>query len=157
MTSQPATLVLTAAAMLEDLKTAHEQVRVCIDDMEAVTSACEPDRLQYTKARFNISKASMARRTCFHSICDEISNSASPSELEAIMLLRGEDRLLLGKSAAHVTRWTADTIEADWRGYRTASRSIRREMADQLDREVQFLFPLLEGRGAEFKGRARAA
>lgn len=151
---------LTAADMLEQLRQCHAEVRACSEEMETLTSLPTPDRLAYTTARFRISRASMARRTCFNGICAELSKTASQQEAAVIEQVKQIDRALMGKSADHVMKWTSDAVAADWLGYRNASRRIRGHMAAELQAEENLLFPLLERRSLQAprdRGSSRAA
>jgi formate dehydrogenase maturation protein FdhE len=129
--------------------------------MDAVTRSSTADPLAYTGARFRISKASMGRRSLFNTICADVRKNASPQESAVIEQLATGDRALAGKSAAHVMRWTADAIAADWHGYCQASRQIRKQMAIELDAEASLLFALLERRSCSHWGasppRSKAA
>lgn len=141
---------LTAASdMLRQLRQCHAEVRACFEEMETLTSQPLPDRLAYTTARFRISRASMARRTCFNSVCAELSKNASQQEAAVIQQVKDVDRALMGKSADHVMKWTTDAVAADWLGYRNASRKIRGHMAAELQAEENLLFPLLERRSRQ--------
>jgi hypothetical protein len=46
-------------------------------------------------------------------------------------------------STKHISRWTVAAIQGDWRGYREASRQIRRRMKDCIEAEKRLLYPLL--------------
>lgn len=135
--------------MFEQLKQCHAEVRACFQEMEAVTSQAKADRLAYTSARFRISKASMARRSCFNAICAELSKTATQPEAAVIEQVKQVDRALMGKSATHVMKWTTEAVAADWLGYREASRKIRRHMAAELEAEQNILFPVLERRSLQ--------
>jgi hypothetical protein len=137
---------MTAGVMLNSLRQAHADVRACIDEMEILTSKSTATQLEYTSARFRISKASMARRSLFNSICAEFRKNAVPSEAEIIDQLSTADRELARRSAEHVKQWSTEAVAADWQGYRLASRQIRARMAMELDAEARLLFPLLERR-----------
>lgn len=127
--------------MLRELKHAHAEVRACLHDMEALTSRNSVEKLDYTRARFLISKANMRRRLQFTSICVEICKNASRQEAAIIDQLKAGDRALMGKSAAHAMQWTSEAVGTDWPGYREASRQIRRHMSFELDAEEGLLFP----------------
>ena len=139
-------VILTAATLLSELKQAHAQVRACLQEMETATSRSAADRLEYTRARFHISRASMYRRSRFNQACAELSKNASPQETLIIEQLRAGDRALMAKSAAHVMHWTSPRVEADWLGYCTASRRLRKQMTLEIDAEDNLLLPLLARR-----------
>jgi hypothetical protein len=143
---------VTAEAMLGALQQAHAVVRSCIQEMEVVTSASSPDRLKYTEARLRISRASTARRACLSAILCEILESPAEEEKATIGRVQEADRALLQKSARLVSQWTPEAIAADWRGYRAASRQIRRHMVAELEIEENLLFPLLTKRSSKLVG-----
>jgi len=98
----------------------------------------------------------MARRACLHVIRADFSDGCS-TDREAIENIVQLDRQMMVKSAAHVRRWTAQTIDADWAGYCDASRRIRRQMASGLEAEKLILFPILERRGFATRPRSHLA
>ncbi len=151
---------LAAADMFKGLQQAHAEVRACLRDMEDVTSRSMPDRLEYTRVRYRISRASMSRRTLFSSICAELSRNASVDEAAIIRQVRDADRSLLSKTGSHVIYWTSDAVAADWRGYCAAALHMGREMAVELELEDGLLFPLLKRRSIKLASpltRSRAA
>lgn len=134
-----------ATSMLSDLRAAHAGVRVCLTEMEALTSRREVSQLEFTQARLRISQASLARRSRFNAACAWLRQNATSERRAIIEELAQRDRQLLSASASHVTKWTADRIMADWNGYCAASRQIRRAMEEELTAEQVKLFPLLVG------------
>lgn len=136
---------MTDNAMLEALKEAHREVRECMEAMEALASSPGADKQTYTTARYRISRASMARRSSFNRVRATL-DSATPMEVAAIENIARLDRELMASSAKHVRRWSVQAIADDWGGYCAASRSIRRQMADELEAEEAMLFPILKRR-----------
>lgn len=136
---------MTVSAMLEALKRAHREVRECMETMEALASSPGADKQIYTAARYRISRASMARRSCFNRVRAAL-DSATPVEVEAIEQIARLDRALMANSAQHVGRWSVEAIDGDWGGYCAASRRIRQEMAEELEAEEAMLFPILKRR-----------
>jgi hypothetical protein len=133
--------------LLGELEHVHERLNDCIAEMDVVTRESAPDRFRFTRARFVLSSASLARRQLFNSICDRLLPLLIPAETSRLQELQRKDRELLGLSANHVAAWTSDTVQSDWNGYCRASRQIRKHMRDALDSELHVLTPLLQRHG----------
>lgn len=136
----------TAAELLQRLKEAHAEVRRCVTDLENLTSKSECTKLEYTTARFRISRASLARRNLFNAICHELNKRATDADASVLGKLTAMDKRLLGKSRQHVETWTTERISSDWLSYCAASKLIRLEMLKELRAEEELLFPLLQRR-----------
>lgn len=93
-----------ATTMLRDLADAHAQVRETMAEMEVLTSAPTGEQLQYTAARFQLSKANMARRSSFNAISVELARDASQQEVERIERAKAADRAMIAQSRAHIGR-----------------------------------------------------
>lgn len=140
-----------AARMLQELEAAHRDVAQCLAELEAITSNVSAEPFLYTTARFSLSKASAARRSCFKAICAEFGRT--PSFQESIERARASDIRLMAQSRAHLAQWSPQAIAADWRGYCAASRRMRRAITEQIVTEEQLIIPLLKQRN---EGSARA-
>ena len=134
------------ADMLAALKRAHAEVHECIRELALLTTLERASRVDYTRARFRISSASMTRRNLFAAACAALAADSSAHEAEVIERLGQGDRALLAKSAAHIRRWPTEAVAANWRGYCADARLMRSEMATGLRKEETLLFPLLERR-----------
>jgi hypothetical protein len=145
-----------AEQMLGALREAHENVVAAILDMDEVTGA-RSEQLHYTRARFHISRASMARRQLFRAICAKLDGQLDGEEADALAAALAADNELLTHSSAHIRRWVPAAIERDWPGYCAASRVVREHMKRELDCEKRLLFPILEGLKRPAPSRAWAA
>ena len=131
------------AEMLILIEQAHQAVLESILRVEELTSRQFRTRLEYTTARFEISRASMNRRHLFHRICAEIAGSLSAADAQAVQEAKTADRQLMQASTAHVSRWTSDAVSERWMEYCAASKAIRSRMLHQLSEERRLLFPIL--------------
>ena len=129
--------------LLNNLKSAHSNVRDCIREMDALTSGEAVNRVKLTDARFRISKASLGRRIAFNAACTSLRAEGSKHINTTVDALRRRDMEMSRSSTAYVAHWTTERIESDWPGYVAASRVIRAGMTQQLAAEESFLFPLL--------------
>lgn len=131
------------AQMLVQLQAAHDEVLAAMEMMERVTNR-NATQLQYLRARFAISSASMRRRELFHRFCRQLRTRLQGTDLECLREAQQVDRALTSQSIAHVSRWTSQAVGADWGGYCEASGRIRAEMKHELDTEERLLMPILE-------------
>lgn len=140
---------MTPPELLQKLKAAHLELQSCLAEMEALTMGLAVSRRVYSSARFRISNASFRRRATFNVVCDKLSQVATAEEASVICQLREADLALVKRSAQHVREWSAERIEADWRQYCKASRSIRSAMAQELRSVEQHLFPILSSQSVK--------
>lgn len=110
--------------------------------MDSVTRELVADRL-YASARWRLSQASLKRRTLWVRIFEHLVPRAGPRDAADLQSLQTANVEMLRYSAAHVGKWTIDTIEADWPGYCEASRAIRWKMKAGMGAEKRVLHPLL--------------
>jgi hypothetical protein len=96
-------------------------------------------------ARWQISRASLARRTLWGRILTHLSTRASPEAAVDLRKLQENDINLLRASSQHVARWTIENVMADWSGYAPASRDIRWKMSAAISLEKRLLYPMLGG------------
>ena len=132
------------AALLEALRQTHRQLLAEMANMEDLTREKAPDRRRYSQVRWRLSQASLARRTLSARICAGLGAMVEQKDRQTLKEIRTADCELARNSAAHIHRWSADRIEADWLGYCQASREMRWKMEAHLDMERRFLLPLLE-------------
>ena len=130
--------------LLSELEKAHQRLSECMAEMDQVTREALPDRFRFTRARFRISSASLARRQLLGVICARLMPHVPEADAERLQALQRSDRDLMRQSAKHVATWTLDTVNADWASYCMASRELRRHMRDALDLERRVLTSLLQ-------------
>jgi hypothetical protein len=92
--------------------------------LATATSKCEPERVEYTRARLRISQTSLLRSTLVNSACEYLRPRLSGDQWRTIAALRAADISLRIYSAAHVAEWPSQRIEADWRGFTLESKQI---------------------------------
>lgn len=135
-----------AGPLLAALKQTHQQLHAEMAGMEALTREQSPDRLRYPQLRWRLSQASLARRNLSARIRADLEPRVEPRDRATLKDLRDADCDLARNSAAHIGRWSADSIDANWPAYCQASREIRWKMEAYLDMERRLLFPILERR-----------
>ena len=133
----------TSALMLSELQEAHEDLQSAMAAMDGVTREPAANRNEYSSARWRLSQASLKRRTLWARIFEHLRPRAAPRDAEGLKSLHAANLETLRHSAAHVGKWTIETIEADWPGYCEASRAIRWNMKAGMGAEKRVLYPLL--------------
>lgn len=132
-----------SAALLATLREAHGTLLAAMEVMDQVTRRPLPDRIQFTAGRWRISHASMARRSVWEACFRHLLPVVHPRTAQALDELNREDFELMHLSAAHIARWSADSVEQEWPTYCHASRAIRGQMAVRIAAEKRLLYPLL--------------
>ena len=130
-------------ALLTELAAAHSALLERIAELGAITGRAAPARLEYTSARMRLSQASIDRRTVLNRALRHLSDRADDATALVLASVREADGELIAHSVAHLGKWTADSIAADWRGYCEASREMRDHMARTVRAEAELLKPLL--------------
>ena len=144
------------SAMLAELREAHAALVVALAEMERVTHDPAADRLRYSRARWRLSNASLARRALWQRIHHSLAGCALGADARTIAELQETDLALLRASADHIREWITPTVEAKLEQYCAASRDIRRKMKAGISAEQRLLYPLLERAGRAVRS-ARAA
>jgi hypothetical protein len=125
---------------------AHIRLIASLDRLADVTGGRFPDRARYTQARFRVSHASFTRRTILEDVFRHLLPDATAGDSKALRDLRSTGSAMRLESTAHVSRWTADEIEADWPAYCAASAVLRLRMKARVETERRLVYPLLEQR-----------
>lgn len=133
-----------ARAFLADLRQVHRDLLACILHLETMACQVTPERSALTNARWKLGQASLARRLLATRICDYLDKRCDPGTALHLQELRQADRDMLKLSAAHLGKWSADSIYEDWEGYCHEGRAIRRRAHDHVALEQRLLYPLLE-------------
>lgn len=122
--------------MFATLEAHHRQIAAGIEELRKLCALPTPDLGTIALARLRLSRLSSARSRF-------ITKEVIPALLEhADSTLRAEldevQRAFTGKrleASHHVIDWSTRAIEADWDGYKLASRAMLEMMEEQIDRE----------------------
>jgi hypothetical protein len=139
----------TSAFWLEKLKEAHAELLQAIDELAELTRGLPPGKDLLVDVRWNVSKASLARRLLWGRIHAHLAGRVDESKEADLRNLQEMEVQLFRYSATHVARWTTELILDDWDGYRQASALMRSKMIDGVAAERRVLYPMLaavEGR-----------
>jgi hypothetical protein len=129
----------------EELECAHLALTNAISRLAHLTEGALPDRGVVVETRWNISSASLARRSLWHRILPELSHHRFDAVRADIRSVQNTDMALLRRSCAHVAIWNIDAVMRDWEGYRVASKEMREHMKSAMASEGTVLFNLLDG------------
>lgn len=132
------------ALMLAELKEAHERLLLAMSNLDHVTRGPLPAKDVIIDARWSIGRASLARRTVWNRIHDQLSNRASKVEMDDLRRLRECDMALLRSSSDHVAKWGIASVVQNWADYCDASRGIRWKMRAAMGAEQRVLYPMLD-------------
>lgn len=127
----------------EELVCAHQALTKAISSLAHLTEGALPDRGVVVETRWNISSASLARRSLWHRILPELSHHRFDAVRANIRSLQDSDMALLRRSCAHVAVWNIDAVMRDWAGYGAASKEMREQMESAMANEGAVLFNLL--------------
>ncbi len=144
------------ASLLIQLKQAHVALLGAMHAVDVLTRGEVPDCDELTSTRWDLSKASLARRMLWGKILPILSLGLSADRAAELRRLQELDIALLRASTHHVSKWTAEAVLANWSGYCAASRSIRRKMAACVAAERRILYPMLQS-AEQSRGAAHAS
>lgn len=145
-----------SASVLADLQEAHDVLLREMAALDQLTRGPLPSPHRIIHARWNISRASLTRRTLWNRIHAHLSLGASEETAAVLRQLRDSDMALLGASSAHEGTWTIEVVCRDWSIYCQASKAIRWKMAVAIGAEKRLLYPLLRPTPSTFSGRVRS-
>lgn len=133
-----------AAISLRELRDAHAKLLKAMADLDTLTRGPVPPKDRVIDARWSISRASLARRTLWHSIYRHLTLRASEQEGKELQRLHESDMTLLRSSSEHVAKWSITAVMHDWQEYCVASNAIRWKMKAAIGSEQRVLYPILE-------------
>lgn len=113
-------------------------------DLDTLTRGPVPPKGIVIDARWSISRASLARRTLWHSIHRHLSARTSEQDTIELRRLYEGDMALLRSSSAHVAKWSITAVMQDWQEYCVASNAIRWKMKAAIGSEQRVLYAMLE-------------
>ncbi len=130
--------------LLAQLRGAHDLLLREMEKLDWITAGPFPDGPGFPAARWQLSQASLRRRTLSAKIADFLCTRIDDGDSRCLKMLRSENQIAVAKSARHIQDWTTQSIRHDWIGYCMASREIRTQMKANLLLEQQMLYPILE-------------
>lgn len=132
-----------SAALLTQLERAHDALLKAMSDLDKLTRSPLPAKAAVIDARWNISRASLARRTLWNRIHAHLSARACQDLAFDLDQLQEGDRALLRASTEHVGKWRIDAVMRDWPTYCEASQAIRWKMKAAIGAEKRVLYQAL--------------
>lgn len=137
------------ALMLVDFKERHKKLLLAMSDLDKLTRGPLPTKERVIDARWNISRASLARRTHWNLIYSQLLCRAPQGDAKELRRLRENDMVLLRFSSEHVGKWAILAVMEDWPGYCEASRAIRWKMQAAIGAEQRVLYPMIQAADVE--------
>ena len=131
--------------MLSELQKLHVEMEDNLRRFADLVDAETPDAAALAAVRWKLSSASRTRtRLVDGDIFPHLLRRASSVEAQRLEQLKRQASAAGNDSSAHITKWTPERVQADWAGYRTASKLMRDRMRQQIRTEKLTLYPLLE-------------
>ncbi|MBY9063548.1 hypothetical protein K7957_11455 [Sphingomonas yunnanensis] len=123
----------------------HRRIELGLDDIKRLCRDDAPDPIMLPRARATLGQVSIERGRFINQVVVPrllaSANYASARDILALQNSFAANRLV---SDQHVSRWTDETIAADWQGYRAAAAAIWRMMEQQRDDEQALVIRHLE-------------
>lgn len=133
-----------SGAMLDQLKTVHEQLLDLIEQLAKETRKPAPDRERLAHVRLRLTRASLQRNQILENqVYPWLLANLGKSDAEDLTAFRAAGQGLRTKSSGHIGQWTPERIQGDWAGYRKASEAMRGTMRERISAEKQRLYPYL--------------
>jgi hypothetical protein len=132
-----------ALDFIDRLDRAHELLIDALHVLADQTARAAPDAAAIPTARWRLSTASGQRRRLATAIDSALRAMADEPATSNLDRLQAEDAQSRTLSAAHIHRWTMQTIAADWPGYCAASLAIRTAMRRRIAAERAIFHPML--------------
>lgn len=133
--------------MLDELKTAHEEMLAALAELEALTAKAACDEPAVATARIRLSRASRQRRILATQAIDRLFSDASAADAARLKGLRERNSEQLEASAKHIGTWGLRTIRENWPQYCRASQDVRRGLRELIATDREVLYPLLSREG----------
>ena len=144
-----------ARSLLSELRGAHRNLIAQMHALDGLSLGAAPDPTTLATARWKLGQASLARRLLAARICDYFLDRCDHVQCEALTRLQSADRQMLGLSALHLRKWTADSIGRDWDAYRRDGNDMRGKTFAHIALEQRVLYPMLERAAARASETAR--
>jgi hypothetical protein len=133
-----------AAALLNELREAHDSLRACFRDLEKVLAEDLFDATALVSLRLKLAGLRLTRGPLITKVSEFLVGNVSPREEGMLAELRASHVALLQKATAHTGKWTLDAIASDWDKYRAETRALVSGWAEKAEREQQLVYPLVQ-------------
>lgn len=128
-----------------DLEALHGECQAAMTVMRSLIDAHNCDDVRVPVARHRMSQGSTRRLKFLSEVAYPcILQFASASQIEAVRVLQAQATANRVRSSAHVAKWSAAGVSADWNAFRRDSADILTMMADRLKQERDVLIPILK-------------
>ena len=133
-----------STSWLSQLKEAHADLLSAIEHLERLTRGTVPTERVLVRTRWEVSKASLARRQLWGRIHAHLSAVVDQDGATQLRYLQDIEIRLMRATTRHIARWTNEAVLKDWSGYRLASAEMRSKLTDAIGGEKRILYPILE-------------
>lgn len=132
------------ALLRSELDAAHQDLMSYIEQLEEVLAQPEPDRARLTTVRLQLAKLRLVHGPLITRVSMFAEAVARPDEANRLKELRSSNVRLLQLATAHIGKWPIEAVEADWLGYRQATRELLRRWTNKIQLDRQLLDTLLK-------------
>ena len=136
--------VREAAALLRELRDAHEILQGCLGDLEQILALPALDAGALTSARLKLAGLRLSRGHLVTRVHELLSGNVTQAEKAMLEQLRSSHNRLLESATAHTAKWTLEAIARNWVEYRRDTRELVRNWVEKANQEQRALFPLVQ-------------
>jgi hypothetical protein len=124
----------------------HRTVRDLAGEIATLCrSAVLPDAALLADARWRFTRQLLSAVTLHDQVIyANLENCCEPEAAAVVRSFREEQERLHITFRDHMLRWTAEAVEGDWPGYRSALAHILDILHERMGREERILYPLAE-------------
>lgn len=131
--------------MLEELKSRHATVSNLMSALGMLLARDQFPCMELATIRLQLSRASSARsRFIAETVGPALLGRLHGTEADGVRQLLADALALSQASSAHIVRWNAAAVAADWPGYAAEARTLLAMMEARVAREAGLLYPLLQ-------------
>jgi hypothetical protein len=123
-----------ASALME----AHGQIRRCFIRLEVEMARITPNMISLAAARVRLSRAQRSRAEALNAVLARLAQAGGPA-LRHAERMQSDVRSFQLVASSHIARWNTLTIPSDWKGYLSASATLRASTQKQIASERQLL------------------
>jgi hypothetical protein len=133
--------------MFDELRHHQDRVRAIVDRIDTILRADRRDTVALAQARWTLTRVLNAYALFKHGrVFDPIIASRDPARAPAARALKEECLRVGDLFRAHVLRWSAADVGAEWDGYRHDTLALIARLRSHLDRERAAVLALQHGR-----------